>query len=122
MFDIQVADEPPPRGAGEKRPACPAERVVPHICALPGEGYVVRVTNASGRHIACSVTIDGENALLRDGSLIVAPRDSRELPGFLVSKNFVGREYVKEYRDFRFGKPRVVEKSDKMEDYPFNTY
>jgi len=32
-----------------------------------------------------------------------------ELPGYLVSKNFVGREYVKEYRDFRFGKPKVVE-------------
>lgn len=32
-----------------------------------------------------------------------------KLPGFLVSKNFVGREYVKEYRNFVFGKPKVVD-------------
>eukprot|EP00931_Biecheleriopsis_adriatica_P106972 TRINITY_DN81312_c0_g1_i1.p1 TRINITY_DN81312_c0_g1~~TRINITY_DN81312_c0_g1_i1.p1 ORF type:complete len:350 (-),score=66.98 TRINITY_DN81312_c0_g1_i1:105-1124(-) len=85
------------------------ERVVPHVCARPDEGYVIRVTNNSRRHIACAVTVDGENALLRDGSLIVAPRDHRELQGYLVSKNFVGKEYVKEYRDFKFGKPQVIE-------------
>eukprot|EP00927_Polykrikos_kofoidii_P040922 TRINITY_DN34889_c0_g1_i1.p1 TRINITY_DN34889_c0_g1~~TRINITY_DN34889_c0_g1_i1.p1 ORF type:complete len:369 (-),score=56.56 TRINITY_DN34889_c0_g1_i1:69-1175(-) len=84
-------------------------RLVPHVCSMPGEGYVIRVTNRSRHHIACAIAVDGENALLREGSLIVAPNDSRELPGFLVSKNFVGKEYVKEYRDFRFSKPRVVE-------------
>lgn len=122
MFDIQIAEEATP-GAGEAQAA--QERVVPHICARLGEGYVIRVTNTSRRHIACAVTVDGENALLRDGSLIVAPRDSRELPGFLVSKNFVGREYVKEYRDFRFGKPKVVEggpSNPSVEDQPYQTY
>ena len=57
---------------------------------------MIRVTNSSRRHIACAVTVDGENALLKDGSLIVAPNDARELQGYLVSKNFVGKEYVKE--------------------------
>lgn len=85
------------------------ERAIPHVCARPGEAYVIRVTNASRRHIACAVTVDGENALLKDGSLIVAPGDCRELQGYLVSKNFVGKEYVKEYRDFIFGKPKVIE-------------
>lgn len=85
------------------------ERVVPHVCSRTGEAYVIRVSNNSRRHVACSIAVDGENALLKDGSLIVAPGDARELPGFLVSKNFVGREYIKEYRDFVFGKPRVVE-------------
>lgn len=113
MFDIQVEDG--------------GERVVPHVCARLGEGYVIRVTNASRRHTACAVTVDGENALLRDGSLIVAPSDSRELPGFLVSKNFVGKEYVKEYRDFRFGKPKVVESDSSAigagaEEQPYTAY
>lgn len=85
------------------------EMLVPHVCATPDRGYVIRVSNDSRRHIACAVAVDGENALLRDGSLIVAPGDSRELPGFLVSKNFVGKEYVKEYRNFVFSKPKVVE-------------
>lgn len=102
-----------------------AERVLPHICANLGGGYAIRVTNASSRHIACAVLVDGENALLRDGSLIVAPRDCRVLPGFLVSKNFVGREYVKEYRDFRFGKPKVVEgdaPATAAEEMPYTAY
>jgi len=87
------------------------ERIVPHVCSRAGEAYVIRVSNNSKRHVACSIAVDGENALLKDGSLIVAPGDARELPGFLVSKNFVGREYIKEYRDFVFGKPTVVEAS-----------
>lgn len=113
MFDILVED-------GDEA----GERAVPHVCARLGEGYVIRVTNASPRHIACAVSVDGENALLRDGSLIVAPHDSRELPGFLVSKNFVGREYIKEYRDFRFGKPKVVEGTVEpvAEEQPYVTY
>lgn len=82
---------------------------MPHCVARPGQGYVIRVSNASTRHIACAVFVDGENALLKDGSLIVAPGDRRELQGFLVSKNFIGKEYVKEYRDFIFGKPKVIE-------------
>jgi len=85
------------------------EKVIPHVCAKPEEAYLIKVTNSSQRHIACAVTVDGENALLKDGSLIVAPGDARELPGFLVSKNFIGKEYVKEYRNFTFGKPTVVE-------------
>lgn len=103
-----------------------SERAVPHVCARAGEGYVIRVTNMSQRHIACHVTVDGENALLKDGSLIVAPHDKRELPGFLVSKNFVGKEYVKEYRDFIFGKPQVVEggaaKAPEDPTMPYTTY
>jgi len=98
MFDIEVSKE----GSDELQ-------MVRHVSSNPGQGYVIRVSNRSNRHVACSVTVDGENALLRDGSLIVAPHDSRELPGFLVAKNFVGREYVKEYRNFVFGKPQVVE-------------
>lgn len=82
---------------------------VPHACARPGDQYKIRVCNCSGRHIACHVTVDGEGAILKDGSLIVAPHDRRDLPGFLVSKNFVGKAYVKEYRNFQFGKPDVVE-------------
>lgn len=85
------------------------KRAVPHVCSRAGEAYVIRVSNNSRRHVACSIAVDGENALLKDGSLIVAPGDARELPGFLVSKNFVGKEYIKEYRDFVFGKPTVVE-------------
>lgn len=85
------------------------QQSVAHVCARPSDGYAIRVSNNTQRHIACAVRVDGENALLRDGSLIVAPGDRRELPGYLVSKNFVGREYVKEYRDFRFGKPNVIE-------------
>jgi len=85
------------------------QRSLPHVCAKHGDGYAIRVVNNTQRHIACAVRVDGENALLRDGSLIVAPGDRRELPGYLVSKNFVGLEYVKEYRDFRFGKPNVIE-------------
>jgi hypothetical protein len=88
------------------------EAPVPHVVAKPGEEYLIRVSNNSRRHIACAVEVDGENALLRDGSLIVAPDDCRELPGFLVSKNFIGREYVKEYKNFLFSKPKVVEKGD----------
>eukprot|EP00928_Gymnodinium_smaydae_P038236 TRINITY_DN26414_c0_g1_i1.p1 TRINITY_DN26414_c0_g1~~TRINITY_DN26414_c0_g1_i1.p1 ORF type:complete len:391 (+),score=98.00 TRINITY_DN26414_c0_g1_i1:86-1174(+) len=95
--------------AGETEDSDPI--VVPHVCAVAGEGYALRVANRSRRHVACAVYVDGETTLLRDGSLIVAPGDYRELPGYLVSKNFVGREYVKEYRDFRFGKPKVVEGS-----------
>eukprot|EP00929_Paragymnodinium_shiwhaense_P062030 TRINITY_DN30974_c0_g1_i1.p1 TRINITY_DN30974_c0_g1~~TRINITY_DN30974_c0_g1_i1.p1 ORF type:complete len:356 (-),score=82.88 TRINITY_DN30974_c0_g1_i1:291-1358(-) len=98
-FDIVVGEDD---SAGEPRS-------IQHVCARPEEGYVIRVSNRSRRHIACAVAVDGENALLKDGSLIVAPDDSRELPGFLVSKNFIGNEYVKEYRDFKFGKPKVVE-------------
>jgi len=86
--------------------------VIPHVVARPDKEYLVRVSNNSRAHIACSVTIDGENALLKDGSLIVAPGDCRELPGFLVSKNFIGKEYVKEYKNFLFSKPKVVEKGD----------
>jgi len=101
-----------------------AERVVPHVCSNPAEGYTLRMTNHSRRHIACAVTVDGENALLRDGSLIVAPGDSRKLPGFLISKNFVGKEYVKEYRDFVFGKPKVIENDSAVGsgDVPYTTY
>jgi len=111
MYDIMVEE------AG-------AQRVVPHVCANLEDGYAIRVRNDSERHIACAVTVDGENALLRDGSLIVAPHDSRELPGFLVSKNFVGKEYVKEYRDFIFGKPKVVEGSAAVEaeEAPYTVY
>lgn len=103
------------------------ERLVPHVCAQPSKGYVIRVTNDARRHVACAITVDGENALLRDGSLIVAPGDARELPGFLVSKNFVGKEYVKEYRDFLFGKPKVVETPGGStaaadDDVPYTTY
>eukprot|EP00440_Ansanella_granifera_P066668 gb/GFBE01072301.1/.p1 GENE.gb/GFBE01072301.1/~~gb/GFBE01072301.1/.p1 ORF type:complete len:345 (+),score=62.63 gb/GFBE01072301.1/:1-1035(+) len=102
------------------------ERVIPHVCARPGEAYVIRVTNSSRRHIACAVTVDGENALLKDGSLIVAPRDSRELQGYLVSKNFIGKEYVKEYRDFVFGKPKVIESEGRSagsdEGIPYTLY
>lgn len=99
----------------------------PHVCSTAGEGYALRVSNFSQRHIACAVQVDGENALLRDGSLIVAPGDSRELPGYLVSKNFIGKEYVKEYRDFVFGKPRVVEadsstRGSAIEDQWFSSY
>jgi len=97
-FDIEVEED------DEKR-------LARHVLAKPGQGYVIRVSNLSSAHVACSVTVDGENALLRDGSLIVAPKESRELPGFLVSKNFIGREYVKEYRDFIFGKPQVIEEN-----------
>lgn len=103
--------------AGRRQPALPVFNVeveegvrLPHVCATPGQGYALRMVNDSRRHIACNIAVDGENAILKDGSFIVAPGDSRELPGFLVSKNFVGREYVKEYRDFVFGKPKVVEK------------
>ncbi|CAJ1340980.1 unnamed protein product, partial [Effrenium voratum] len=97
---------------------------VPHVCSRPDEAYVIRVTNDSRRHVACAVTVDGENALLRDGSLIVAPGDCRELQGYLVSKNFVGKEYVKEYRDFLFGKPKVIEESGKNEEpsMPYTAY
>jgi len=115
MFDIQV----------ESCEAEGGEEIVPHVCARPGEAYVIRVTNASRRHIACAVTVDGENALLKDGSLIVAPSDTRELPGFLISKNFVGKEYVKEYRSFCFGKPKVVEggqSNPSVEEQPYTTY
>lgn len=84
---------------------------IPHVCSQAGEAYVIRVNNSSSRHIACSIKVDAENALLKDGSLIVAPGDTRELPGFLVSKNFIGKEYIKEYRNFVFGKPTVVEAS-----------
>lgn len=77
---------------------------------------MIRVTNSSRRHIACAVTVDGENALLKDGSLIVAPNDARELQGYLVSKNFVGKEYVKEYRDFIFGTPKVIESQSKDDE------
>jgi len=115
MYDILV-DVPGTEGS---------ESVVPHVCARPGESYVIRVANASRRHVACAVTVDGENALLRDGSLIVAPGDTRELPGFLISKNFVGKEYVKEYRSFCFGKPKVVEggsSNPAAEEQPYTTY
>jgi len=95
IFHIEVEDE-----------------VIPHVVARPGEEYLIRVSNNSGAHVACSVAIDGENALLKDGSLIVAPNEIRELPGFLVSKNFIGKEYVKEYKNFLFAKPKVVEKGD----------
>lgn len=93
------------------------------MCSKPGEAYVIRVTNSSRRHIACAVTVDGENALLKDGSLIVAPKDARELQGYLVSKNFIGKEYVKEYRDFLFSTPKVIEaqKGDESE-IPYTTY
>ncbi|CAK9013260.1 unnamed protein product [Durusdinium trenchii] len=99
------------------------KEVVPHVCSKPGEAYVIRVTNSSRRHIACAVTVDGENALLKDGSLIVAPKDARELQGYLVSKNFIGKEYVKEYRDFLFSTPKVIEaqKGDESE-IPYTTY
>ena len=63
-----------------------------YVVARPGEEYLIRVSNHSRSHVACAVSVDGENALLKDGSLIVAPGDCRELPGFLVSKNFVGKE------------------------------
>lgn len=100
-----------------------AQQVVPHVCSRPGEAYVIRVTNSSRRHIACAVTVDGENALLKDGSLIVAPRDARELQGYLVSKNFVGKEYVKEYRDFIFSTPKVIEATKGADDgIPYTTY
>eukprot|EP00913_Durusdinium_trenchii_P000052 g48.t1 len=97
------------------------KEVVPHVCSKPGEAYVIRVTNSSRRHIACAVTVDGENALLKDGSLIVAPKDARELQGYLVSKNFIGKEY--EYRDFLFSTPKVIEaqKGDESE-IPYTTY
>lgn len=85
---------------------------MPYVVAKPGEEYLIRVSNHSRSHVACAVAVDGENALLRDGSLIVAPGDCRELPGFLVSKNFVGKEYVKEYKNFLFSKPKIVEKGD----------
>jgi len=99
------------------------EKTVPHVCTIPDASYVIRVRNGSQRHIACSVTVDGENALLKDGSLIVSPGDCRELPGYLVSKNFVGKQYVKEYRSFVFGKPKVVEASSAaVEDVPYTTY
>eukprot|EP00930_Biecheleria_cincta_P104494 TRINITY_DN9683_c0_g1_i1.p1 TRINITY_DN9683_c0_g1~~TRINITY_DN9683_c0_g1_i1.p1 ORF type:complete len:332 (-),score=60.00 TRINITY_DN9683_c0_g1_i1:277-1272(-) len=97
MFDIEVEE---------------GEGAIPHVAARPGEEYLIRVRNNTRRHIACAVTVDGENALLKDGSLIVAPGDRRELPGFLVSKNFRGKEYVKEYKNFLFSKPKVVEKGD----------
>jgi len=93
-------------------------QLIPHICSASGEDYIIRVRNNSGRHVACSVTVDGENTLLRDGSLIVAPGDSRELPGYLVAKNFVGKEYVKEYRSFCFGRPKVVEASAPTAEIP----
>jgi len=99
-----------------------AQRLVPHVCAPMGKSYVVRVRNDSRRHIACAVAVDGENALLRRSSLIVAPGDTRRLPGFLVSKNFVGREYIKEYRNFVFSKPRVVESNASDEAQHFGTY
>eukprot|EP00434_Breviolum_minutum_P024295 symbB.v1.2.021455.t1/scaffold1817.1/size100144/4 len=109
-FDLLVSEE--------------SKEAVPHVCSRPGEAYVIRVTNSSSRHIACAVTVDGENALLRDGSLIVAPRDARELQGYLVSKNFVGKEYVKEYRDFIFSTPKVIEAPTKGDDtsIPYTTY
>lgn len=88
------------------------DEVAPHVVSRPGEEYLIRVSNNSRSHIACAVTVDGENALLKDGSLIVAPGDCRELPGFLVSKNFIGKEYVKEYKKFLFAKPKIVEKGD----------
>lgn len=101
-------------------------RVVPHACATEGCGYIIRVMNSSKRHIACNITVDGENALLQDGSLIVAPGATRELPGYLVSKNFVGKRYVKEYRAFRFGRPKVIEFDDKacpsMYNESYTTY
>lgn len=108
MFDIEVPVDVPSEGL---ETAELERRVVPHVCTSEGEGYYIRVSNHSRKHIACHVTVDGENALLKEGSLIVAPRDTRELPGFLVSKNFLGKEYVKEYRSFRFSRPRVVEAS-----------
>jgi len=99
------------------------EKIVPHVCTIPHASYVIRVRNGSQRHIACAVTVDGENALLKDGSLIVSPGDCRELPGYLVSKNFVGKEYVKEYRSFVFGRPKVVEASTAAaEEVPYTTY
>jgi len=100
------------------------DQVTRYVVARPGEEYLVRVTNNSRRHVACAVTIDGENALLKDGSLIVAPGDCRELPGFLVSKNFIGKEYVKEYKNFLFSKPKVVEKGDTAapDEGVFSTY
>lgn len=99
------------------------ERAVPHVCAQPGEAYIIRVTNSSRRHIACSVTVDGENALLKDGNLIVAPDDKRELQGYLISKRFVGKEYIKEYRDFMFGKPKIVETDKASEStIPYTLY
>lgn len=104
MFALPVDDD---EGGAQGGAAAP--RIVSHVCSRPGQGYVIRVTNESRRHIACAVTVDGANTLLRDGSLIVAPHDSRELQGFLVSKNFIGEQYVKEYRNFLFGKPRVVD-------------
>lgn len=88
------------------------DEVMSYVVARPGEEYLIRVSNKSRKHIACAVTVDGENALLKDGSLIVAPGDCRELPGFLVSKNFTGKQYVKEYKNFLFAKPKVVEKDE----------
>merc|ERR1719223_1011589 len=88
------------------------DQVTRYVVARPGEEYLVRVTNNSRRHVACAVTIDGENALLKDGSLIVAPGECRELPGFLVSKNFIGKDYVKEYKNFLFSKPKIVDSGD----------
>lgn len=115
MFDMSIEEERSGSngegGSQDASTAATAKHLIPHICANIGGGDAIRVTNATRRHIACSVAVDGENALLRDGSLIVAPMDSRTLPGFLVSKNFVGKEYVKEYRDFKFGKPKVIESS-----------
>mmetsp|Transcript_5914 Transcript_5914/g.14135 ORF Transcript_5914/g.14135 Transcript_5914/m.14135 type:complete len:369 (-) Transcript_5914:108-1214(-) len=104
-FDIEVEEEE-------------SKQTAKHVLAKPGQGYLIRVSNLSSRHIACTVTVDGENALLKDGSLIVAPRENRELPGFLVSKNFIGREYVKEYRDFIFGKPKVIEDAAASKEAP----
>jgi len=115
-FDISI----PVEGGDDEE-----TQVLPHVCANAGEGYVIRVTNASRRHVACAVSVDGDNALLKDGSLIVAPKDSRELLGFLVSKNFVGKEYVKEYRSFCFGRPKVVEggaSNPTAEEQPYTTY
>lgn len=36
-------------------------------------------------------------------------KDRRRLQGFVVAKKYVGSSYVKEYRDFIFGKPLVSE-------------
>jgi len=97
---------------------------IPYIVSKPGEEYLIRVSNNSRKHIACAVSVDGGNALLKDGSLIVAPDDCRELPGFLVSKNFTGKEYVKEYKNFLFSKPKIVEKGDSADpgEAAYSTY
>ena len=64
---------------GEDYPTQPKEpgssELVPYVCSRPGRAYTLRLKNRTREHVACTITVDGRNAILEDGDLIVAPKD-----------------------------------------------